>query len=71
MSREARPITEGEYRIADSDAGRMFGAFAPNALQALIIAAARNSVLRRGFFRKTMTRIILRVTGKPIDVISV
>ena len=68
MSRETRPITVDEYRIADSDAGRAFATFAPNALQALMIAAAQNSVLHRGFFRKTTTRIILRVTGKPIDV---
>jgi len=68
MSRETRPITGDEYRIADSDACRAFGAFKPNALQSLMIAAAQNSYLRRGIFRKTMTRIILAVTGKPIDV---
>ena len=68
MSREARAITEDEYRIVDSVADRAFGAFAPNALQALMIAAARNTYLRRGFFRKTVTRMILAVTGKPIDV---
>ncbi|MDH3581280.1 MAG: FkbM family methyltransferase [Hyphomicrobiales bacterium] len=68
MSRETRRVAEDEYRIVDRDAGRAFGDFKPNALQSLMIAAAKHSFLRRGFFRKTMTRIILGVTGKPIDV---
>ena len=68
MSRKTRPINKDEYRIVDRDASRAFGTFAPNALQSLMIAAAQNSFLRRGFFRKTMARIILGVVGKPIDV---
>ena len=45
-----------------------FGAFAPNAAQAAIIALARRSRLKRGAFRPMLSRLINLLRKGPVDV---
>ncbi|MGY4304850.1 FkbM family methyltransferase [Bradyrhizobium sp. USDA 4369] len=45
-----------------------FGAFAPNAAQALVIRVARGSGLKRGAFRPMLTRIVNLLRAGPLDV---
>ena len=45
-----------------------FGAFAPNAAQAAIIALARGSGLKRGAFRPMLSRLVNLLRGGPVDV---
>lgn len=68
MTADTRPLQEAEYRATDNDAHLTFGTYAPNAVQRGLIAAAQRSFLRRGVFRKALARLILGVTGKPVDV---
>ncbi len=51
-----------------SDGTEPWGRFAPNALQKLLIDFTRNTPLRRGVFRRTMTRLIMAMSGGPLDV---
>lgn len=44
-----------------------FGTYAPNAMQRLVIAAARNSGLKRGAFRPTMSRLVNLFGEGPVD----
>src|SRR5215475_11190401 len=45
-----------------------FGAFAPNAAQAAIIALAHRSGLKRGAFRPMLSRLVNLLRAGPIDV---
>jgi FkbM family methyltransferase len=45
-----------------------FGAFAPNAAQAAIIALARRSRLKRGAFRPMLSRLVDLLRKGPVDV---
>jgi FkbM family methyltransferase len=45
-----------------------FGAFAPNAVQAAIIALAHRSGLKRGAFRPMLSRLVDLLRAGPIDV---
>lgn len=46
-----------------------FGACQPNALQRLLIALGRRSLLNRGLFRRHMAKIIMAAGGnRPLDV---
>jgi FkbM family methyltransferase len=45
-----------------------FGAFAPNAAQAAIIALAQRSRLKRGAFRPTLSRLVNLLRAGPLDV---
>lgn len=45
-----------------------FGAFAPNAAQAAVIALARRSRLNRGAFRPMLSRLVNLFRAGPIDV---
>jgi len=63
-----RPVTENEQHLVDADESAPFGTFAPNGFQRALIAAARNSFLRRGLFRRTVTTLIMGSSGKPLDV---
>ena len=45
-----------------------FGAFAPNAAQAAIIALARGSGLKRGAFRPMLSRLVNLSRAGPVDV---
>ncbi len=68
MSDETRPISPDEYQQIGTEEELPWGRFAPNALQRLLIRFVRNSPLRRGLFRRTMTRMIMGLTGRPLDV---
>ena len=68
MSTETRSVSLDEYKQADRFADAPWGRFAPNALQRTLIAITRNSPLRRGVFRRTLTRLIMGLTGNPLDV---
>ncbi|MGC2777339.1 MAG: FkbM family methyltransferase [Bradyrhizobium sp.] len=45
-----------------------FGAFAPNAAQALVIRLAHESGLKRGAFRPMLTRVVNMLRAGPLDV---
>jgi FkbM family methyltransferase len=45
-----------------------FGAFAPNAAQAAVIALARRSRLKRGGFRPMLSRLVDLLRAGPVDV---
>jgi FkbM family methyltransferase len=54
----------------DNDAAPApFGALAPNAAQAAIIALAQRTGLKRGAFRPTMSRLVNLLRAGPVDVI--
>jgi len=53
---------------ANDPAAPPFGAFAPNAAQAAIIALAHRSRLKRGAFRPMLSRLINLLRGGPLDV---
>ena len=53
----------------DDDASSApFGALAPNAAQAVIIALTQRTGLRRGAFRPTMSRLVNLLRAGPVDV---
>jgi FkbM family methyltransferase len=68
MSGKLRPIKATEQTPADKYSKEPFGTFAPNLVQRLLIALAQNSFLKRGLFRGTISRLIMGLGGKPIDV---
>src|SRR6201991_3459258 len=45
-----------------------FGAFAPNAAQAVIISLAHRSRLKRGAFRPMLSRLVNLLRTGPVDV---
>jgi FkbM family methyltransferase len=45
-----------------------FGAHAPNIWQRVLIGLARHTFLHRGTFRTSMARLIMGISGKPIDI---
>src|SRR6186997_1695170 len=45
-----------------------FGAFAPNAAQAALIALAHRSRLKRGAFRPMLSRLVNLFRAGPVDV---
>jgi FkbM family methyltransferase len=53
---------------ANDPAPPPFGAFAPNAAQAAIIALAHRSRLKRGAFRPMLSRLINLLRAGPVDV---
>lgn len=53
---------------ANDPAAPPFGAFAPNAAQAAIIALAHRSRLKRGAFRPMLSRLINLLRAGPLDV---
>jgi FkbM family methyltransferase len=56
-------------RALDNDASSApFGALAPNAAQAVIIALAQRTGLKRGAFRPTMSRLVNLLRAGPLDV---
>lgn len=63
-----RAVTAAEQSAQDADATLDFGHFAPNALQRALISLARSSILRRGVFRATMTRLILALGCGSLDI---
>ena len=65
-----RRFAQGNFDLTpDNDASPApFGAFAPNAAQAAIIALAHRSRLKRGAFRPMLSRLINLLRAGPIDV---
>ena len=55
--------------IADNDPSPApFGALAPNAAQAVVIALARRTRLKRGAFRPMLSRLVNLLRAGPVDV---
>ena len=63
-----RPVARNEQDLVDADEALPFGTFAPNGMQRSLLSAARNSFLRRGLFRRWMSRRIMGTSGPPLDV---
>lgn len=63
-----RAVTAAEQSTQDADASLPFGHFAPNAIQRALISLARATILRRGIFRATMTRLILASGTGTLDI---
>jgi FkbM family methyltransferase len=63
-----RATTIDETAAENAFSARPFGTFAPNIMQRGLIRIARNSILRRGLFRGTMTAGIMKLSGTPLDV---
>jgi FkbM family methyltransferase len=63
-----RSVTAAEQSTQDADASLPFGHFAPNALQRALIALCRATILKRGLFRATMTRLILSLGRGTLDI---
>jgi FkbM family methyltransferase len=62
-------LTEDNRLIPDNDPSPApFGAFAPNAAQAAIIALAQRSRLKRGAFRPMLSRLVNLLRAGPLDV---
>jgi FkbM family methyltransferase len=62
-------FTEDACLIPDNDSTPApFGAFAPNAAQAAIIALAQRSRLKRGAFRPMLSRLVNLLRSGPVDV---
>lgn len=68
MTSAFRDIKPDEYRLQRTESEPPFGTFAPGTLQRALISLAKGSVLHRGIFRSTMTRLIMGWNGKPLDV---
>jgi FkbM family methyltransferase len=68
MQRNWRAVTAAEQSAQDADTALAFGQFAPNAVQQALIALARATILKRGVFRATMTRLILALGRGPLDI---
>lgn len=56
------------YEGATGTDTSLFGTFAPSRSQRMLIALGRNTPLRRGLFRKALTRMILALRGTPVDI---
>ena len=63
-----RSVTAAEQSTQDADASLPFGHFAPNPLQRALIALCRATILKRGVFRGTMTRLILALGRGTLDI---
>jgi FkbM family methyltransferase len=62
-------LTEDSRLTPDNDPSPApFGAFAPNAAQAAIIALAQRSRLKRGAFRPMLSRLVNLLRAGPLDV---
>jgi FkbM family methyltransferase len=62
-------FTEDICLIPDNDTSPApFGAFAPNAAQAAVIALAHRSRLKRGAFRPMLSRLVNLLRTGPVDV---
>lgn len=68
MVSATRPLPSSEHEGVDHDEHLPFGHFAPNARQKALIALAAGSLLHRGLFRRTMTRLIMGGGERPLDV---
>ena len=60
--------TAARHHRRQRSASPPFGAFAPNAAQAAIIALAHRSRLKRGAFRPMLSRLVNLLRAGPVDV---
>jgi FkbM family methyltransferase len=67
MNKEIRTIKASEMR-GDALVQPPFGTYAPRGKQKALLFLARITFLKRGLFRRTMTRLIMGQSGTPIDV---
>ncbi|MGC1439418.1 MAG: FkbM family methyltransferase [Burkholderiaceae bacterium] len=67
-----RPLEAGELSASgteqDQNANTPFGALAPTALQRVLIALGRRSVLKRGLFRTRFANLIMALRPGPLDI---
>jgi FkbM family methyltransferase len=64
----ANGACEGASLISDNDSSPApFGAFAPNAAQAAVVALAHRSRLKRGAFRPMLSRLLELLRAGPVD----
>lgn len=63
-----RSVTAAEQSTRDADAPLAFGHFAPNGIQRALIALCRATILKRGMFRASMTRLILALGRGTLDI---
>lgn len=63
-----RAIKDSEMLVRDTHDQPPFGKFSPSSLQSALIKIVKKSVLKRGIFRSSMTRLIMGAKGRPIDV---
>jgi FkbM family methyltransferase len=68
MQSEWRQLTERESGTSTPETEPPFGAFAPNALQSGLIRLARATILRRGMFRATVTRLVHAFGKGKLDI---
>lgn len=68
MKENWRKLTADEAGVAAIDGQPRYGTYAPNALQRVLIALGRATVLRRGAFRSGMTRLILSLGRGKLDI---
>ena len=61
-------IEDARLTPANDPVPAPFGAFAPNAAQAAIIALAQRSRLKRGAFRPMLSRLVNLLRAGPVDV---
>jgi FkbM family methyltransferase len=62
------PTPPSPIAAANDPTSPPFGAFAPNAAQAAIIALAQRSRLKRGAFRPMLSRLVNLLRAGPVDV---
>lgn len=63
-----RTVTAEETGMAGIAGQPAFGTYFPNALQRALIAFSRATILRRGNFRRSMTRLILSLGRGKLDI---
>ena len=63
-----RAVTAAEQSTQDADASLPFGHFAPNAIQRALVALAHATVLKRGLFRASLTRLVLALGPGTLDI---
>ncbi len=68
MSGVWRALTTDELTGGSNHETAAFGIFAPNALQRLLIAIGKKTVLKRGVFRGGYTGLILALSKGPLDI---
>jgi FkbM family methyltransferase len=68
MSKTARAVSMEEISARRLRTTQPFGQFAANRLQSALIGLARATPLRRGMFRGPLARLIMRLTGTPLDI---
>ncbi len=69
MSGVWRALTADELTGGAKHEAAPFGRFTPNAVQRMLIAIGKKSVLKRGVFRGSYTGLILALSKGPLDIL--